>query len=129
MWLSCMCLLLWVGHSHVLWWGVPGAAVSVGVQVVQRAVELLVDGLRQGRGAATQCAGRAASQQAGRAPSQQPRRAAAHQAGRVSAQQAVAAAAHGARGAAVHEAGGPEQRQGGLCQGRLLERERERVCW
>lgn len=49
------------GYSHVYRWGVSRAAVSVGVQVVKRAVELLVGRLQQGRRAAAQRAWGAAS--------------------------------------------------------------------
>lgn len=86
-----------VRNLHVSGRGVIGAAVSVAViQVIQRAAEVVVDGLQQGRGAA--------AQRAGRADAQQARRASAHQSGRVAAQEAVAAA-HGAAG---HEARGPQ---------------------
>lgn len=66
------------GNLHVDWRGVPGAAVSVGVQVVQRAVEVLVGRLHQGRGAAAQRARRAATQQSRWTPAQQSGRATAH---------------------------------------------------
>lgn len=94
-----------VRNLHVSGRGVIGAAVSVAViQVIQRAAEVVVDGLQQGRGAAAQRAGRADAQQARRAAAQQAGRASAHQSGRVAAQEAVAAA-HGAAG---HEARGPQ---------------------
>lgn len=87
------------------------AAVSIGVQVVKRSVQLLVGRLHQHGRTAAQHARRAAAQQAGGA--------AAQQAGRISAQEAVTAASHRARGAAVHEAGGPQQGKGSLRQGGL----------
>lgn len=60
------------------WRGVAGAAVSVSVQVVQRAVELLVGRLHQGRRAAAQRTRRAATQQSRWTPTQQSGRATAH---------------------------------------------------
>lgn len=113
-------------NLHVYWWGIAGAAVSVGVQVVKWAVELLVGGLQQGRGAAAQRTWGADTQQSWRAPAQQSVWTSAHQSRRVSTQKAVAAASHRTCGAAVHEARSPQQRQGGLCQGSLQERETQR---
>lgn len=113
-------------NSHVYWWGVSRAAVSVGVQVVEWAVVTVVGGVQQvGRaaaqrtwGAAAQQSRRTPAQQSARTPAQESGRTYARQDGRVSAEEAVAAHP---RGAAVHEAGVPQQRQGGLCQGSLKE--------
>lgn len=96
------------------WRGVSGAAVPIGVQVVERAVELIVGGLQQGWGAAAQRTWGAAAQQAGWTPAGQSRR--------VSSEEAVAAASHQGSGTAVHEPRGPQQRQGSLRQSGLQER-------
>lgn len=126
---ACSGIELPAGNLHVYRWRVSWAAVSVGVQVVERAVELLVGGLQQGGGATAQRTWGAASQQSRRAAAQQPGWTSARQSGRVSTQEAVAVSSHRARGAAVHEAGGPQQRQGGLSQGSLQERETEDQHW
>lgn len=100
---------------HVYWRGVSGAAVSVGVQVVDWTVEVLVGWLQQRGGAAAQRNWGTNTQQPGWAPSQLARRTSCGQSGRVSAEEAVAGASHRACGTTAHEPRGSQQRQGGLC--------------
>lgn len=87
------------------WWGVARAAVSVGVQVVERAVQLLVGRVQQVRRAAPQRTWWTSSQQTWWATTQESRRTYG-QTRRVSAQQAVTATQWPS--GAVHKAGVPE---------------------